>query len=89
MTDKKKRRLLCMVQVYKSCADELCIYQAFHRFCCKQAGSKFTMLSGLDKQLQVKLGGLDTSVQSVNHQLCNLLQSSQACQSASCYAGCI
>ncbi|DBB08694.1 TPA: hypothetical protein ACH3X3_008229 [Trebouxia sp. C0006] len=64
MTDKRKRRLLCMVQVYKSCVDGLCTYQAFYRICCKQAGNKFTMLSGLDKQLLVKLGGLDTSVPS-------------------------
>ncbi len=65
MTDKRKRRLLCMVQVYKSCVDGLCTYQAFYRICCKQAGNKFTMLSGLDKQLLVKLGGLDTSVPNV------------------------
>ncbi|DBA88821.1 TPA: hypothetical protein ACH3X1_016439 [Trebouxia sp. C0004] len=65
MTDKKKRRLLCMVQVYKSCVDGLCTYQAFYRICCRQAGNKFTMLSGLDKQLLVKLGGLDTSVPNV------------------------
>ena len=65
MTDKRKRRLLCMIQVYKSCVDGLCTYQAFHRICCKQAGNKFTMLSGLDKQLLVKLGGLDTSVPKV------------------------
>ena len=65
MTDKKKRRLLCMVQVYKSCVSGLCHYQAFYRICCKQAGNKFTMLSGLDKQLLVKLGGLDTSVPNV------------------------
>ncbi|DBA82222.1 TPA: hypothetical protein ACH3X2_000496 [Trebouxia sp. C0005] len=65
MTDKRKRRLLCMVQVYKSCIDGLCTYQAFYRICCKQAGNKFTMLSGLDKQLLVKLGGLDTNVPNV------------------------
>ncbi len=35
------------------------------RICCKQAGNKFTMLSGLGKQLLVKLGGLDTSVPNV------------------------
>ncbi len=63
----RKRRLLCMhmVQVYKSCDDGLCKYQAFYRICCKQADNKFTMLSGLDKQLLVKLGGLDTSVPNV------------------------
>ena len=66
MTDKKKRRLLCMVQVYKSCVDGLCTYQAFYRICCKQAGNKFTMLSGLDKQLLVEVGGLDTSVPNVD-----------------------
>ncbi len=65
MTDKRKRRLLCMVQVYKSCVDGLCIHQASYRICYKQAGNKFTMLSGLDKQLLVKLGGLDTSVPNV------------------------
>ncbi|DBA87060.1 TPA: hypothetical protein ACH3X2_000303 [Trebouxia sp. C0005] len=65
MTDKRKRRLLCMVQFYKSCIDGLCTYQAFYRICCKQAGNKFTMLSGLDKQLLVKLGGLDTNVPNV------------------------
>ncbi len=65
MTDKKKRRVLCMRQVYKSCVDGLCTYQAFYRICCKQAGNRFTMLSGLDKQLLVKLGGLDTSVPNV------------------------
>ena len=65
MTDKRKRRLLCIVQVFKSCVDGLCSYQAFYRICCKQAGNKFTMLSGLDKQLLVKLGGLDTSVPNV------------------------
>ncbi len=59
MTDKMKRRLLRMVQVYKSCVDGLCIYQALHRFCCKQACSKVTMLSGLNKHLLVKLGGLE------------------------------
>ncbi len=54
-----------MVQVYKSCVDGLCTYQAFYRICCKQAGNKFTMLSGLDKQLLVKLGGFGTSVPNV------------------------
>ncbi len=73
MTDKRKRRLLCMVQVYKSCVDRLCIYQAFYRICCKQAGNRFTMLSRLDKQLLVKLGGLDTSVSNCcDHQLGSL-----------------
>ena len=65
MTDKKKRRLLCMVQVYTSCVHGLCTYQAFYRICCKQAGNKFTMLSGLDKQLLVKLRGWDTSMPNV------------------------
>lgn len=65
MTDKKKRRLLCMVQVYEPCVDGLCTYPAFYRTCCKQAGNKFTMLSGLDKQLLVKLGGLDTGMPNV------------------------
>ncbi len=66
-TDKRKRRLLFMVQVYKSCVDGLCTYQAFlsESAASRQAGNKFTMLSGLDKQLLVKLGGLDTSVPNV------------------------
>jgi len=51
-----------MQQVYKSCVGGLCIYKAFYRLCCKLASSKFTMLTGLEKQLLVKLGGLDTSV---------------------------
>ncbi len=57
MTDKRKRRLLCMVQVYKSCVDGLCTYQAFYRICCKQAGNKFTMLSGL----QARQGAWNTA----------------------------
>ncbi len=65
MTNKKKRIVLCIRQVYKSCVDGLCTCQAFYRICCKQAGNRFTMLSGLDKQLLVKLGGLDTSVPNV------------------------
>lgn len=65
ITDKKKRRLLCMVQVYNYCVDGLCTYKGFYRMCCKQAGSSLTMLSGLDKQLLVKLGDLDTSVPNV------------------------
>ena len=56
-------------KVYRSCVCGICTYQAFYRMCCKhagkQAGNKFTMLSGLDKQLLVKLGGLDTSVPNV------------------------
>ena len=48
------------------------------------------MLSGLDKQLLVKLGGLETKrAKRRDHQLGSLLQSSQACQGASFYAGCI
>ena len=92
MTDKKKRRLLCMRQVYQPCVDELCTYQAFYRICCTQASNKFAMLSGLDKQLLVKLAGLDASdtcAKRRKHQLGSLLQSSQGCQGASCYAGCI
>ncbi len=65
MTDKRKRRLLCMVQVYESCVDGLCTYQASYRICYKQAGNKFTILSCLDKQLLVKLGGLYTNVPNV------------------------
>ena len=65
MTDKKKRRLLCMQQVYKSCVGGLCTYQAFYIICIKQAGSKLTMLAGVDKQLLVKLGCLTTSMPNV------------------------
>ncbi len=63
MTDKKKRRLPCMrhAHVYKFCVDGVCIYQAFYRICCKHAGKRLTMLSGLNKQLLVKLGGLGKS----------------------------
>ncbi len=46
------------------------------------------MLSGLDKQLLVKLGGLDTSVQyvaTISLPVC--CKAPKACQSASCYAG--
>ena len=32
----------------------------FYKICCQQASNKFTMLPGLEKQLLVKLGGLDT-----------------------------
>ena len=49
----------------KSCVDGLCTYQAFYRICCKQAGKKLTLLSGLDKQLLQMLGGLDTSMPNV------------------------
>ncbi len=42
MTDKKKRRL-CMRQVYNSYVGGLCTYQAFYRICCKQASNRFTI----------------------------------------------
>ncbi len=38
-TDQKKHRL-CMRQVYNSCVDGLCTYQALYRTCCKQAGQQ-------------------------------------------------
>ena len=51
-----------MQQVYKSCVDGLCTYKAFYKVCCKLASKKFTMLTGLETQLLVKLGDLDTSM---------------------------
>ena len=65
MYNKRQQRLLCLKQVYNSCVDGLCNYQAFYRICCKQASNKLHMLSGLDKQLLVRLGGLSSSVPNV------------------------
>ena len=63
--DKRQRRLLCMRQLFKSCVDGLCSYQAFYRICCKQSNNKMPLLFGLDKQLLLKLGGLDVSVPNI------------------------
>jgi len=63
MTNKRKRRLLCMQQVYEPSVVELCTYQAFYKISCKQASNKFGVLSSLDKL--VKLGGLTITVPSV------------------------
>lgn len=54
-----------MQQVCKSCVDGLCTYKAFYKVCCKLASNKFTMFTGLEKQLLVKLGGFDTSVPNI------------------------
>ena len=60
--DRQKRSLLCVQQVYKSCVGGHCTYKAFYKVCCKLASNKFTMLTGLEIQLLVKLGDLDTSM---------------------------
>ena len=80
-TDKKKRRLLCVQQVCKSCDDGLCTYQAFCKICCKQAGSKITTLFGQAAAGQAnRLGYKRANCR--DHQLGSLLQSSQGCQGA-------
>ena len=85
--DKKNAILLCMRQVNKSSFNGLCTYQAIYRICCKQAAIRLTMLSGLDKQLLVKLGGLNTNVP--NFAAVSLAVCCKRYQGASCYSGCI
>ena len=66
MCDKRKRRWVCMRQVYKSSLDGLLPnYQAFYRACSRLNKNHFTLLAGQDQQLLIKLGGLDHSVPNV------------------------
>jgi len=65
MYDKQQRRMLCPRQVYNSTLDGLCNYPAFYKACCRQTRGRLPMLSGLDKQLLVRLGGLSVCVSNV------------------------
>lgn len=65
MYDRRQRKMLCLRQVYTTFVDGLCNYQVFYKACCKQSKDNLTILSGLDKQLLLKLGGLNACVPNV------------------------
>ena len=57
MSDRRHRSFLCVSQVFNSFLTGVCSYSAFYRAC--TSSSKHILQSGPDKDLLVKLGGLD------------------------------
>ena len=57
--------MLSPCQVHTMFPGGLCSYKAFYNACCKQSRGKIVMLSGVDKQMLIRLGGLSVAVSRV------------------------
>ena len=81
MSDRRQRRLLCVGQIFKCYLVGSCNYSAFFRACTKS--NKHILHAGPDRQLLIKLGGLNicASNTSPRHPI-SLLQSHATAQTS-------